>query len=558
MLPSLLLIKLLTLLSVSPYATPFSIRSVGTCVLCQPHASSTLKAGSTLYDKIYAEHLIPSSSDKEFTPLIYIDRHLIHEVTSPQAFEGLRLSNRKVRRPDCTLATVDHNVPTSDRKQLLSVEDFISETQSKTQVLELEKNVDAFSLKYFGLGDSRQGIVHIIGPEQGFTLPGSTVVCGDSHTATHGAFGALAFGIGTSEVEHVLATQTLEQTKSKNMLIEITGTISPSVKSKDIVLHICGVIGTAGGTGCAIEFGGEGVRALSMEVCSQHEWMGVLFFCVCVFSVHFISFLPLCSPSPLLSTTTTNITQARMSISNMAIEAGARAGLIAPDETTFEYLKGRPMSPSPGREWDEALEHWRTLKSDPDAKWDKVVTIKAEDIEPSITWGTSPQDVVNINGKVPTTESSSDPARQAAITRSLDYIGLSPGGMPIKGVPIDKVFIGSCTNGRIEDLRDVAAIALGRKVKEGVDAMIVPGQSFRYNSRSNEADQRGGSTRRINEADQRGGSTRRINEADQRGGSTRRINEADPPRKIALGRSPSEDRPRKIALGRSPSEDRPR
>eukprot|EP00567_Pseudictyota_dubia_P001651 CAMPEP_0197467312 /NCGR_PEP_ID=MMETSP1175-20131217/65501_1 /TAXON_ID=1003142 /ORGANISM="Triceratium dubium, Strain CCMP147" /LENGTH=975 /DNA_ID=CAMNT_0043003379 /DNA_START=107 /DNA_END=3033 /DNA_ORIENTATION=- len=416
----------------------------------------------TLYDKIWDDHVV---DDDGLSALLYIDRHLVHEVTSPQAFEGLRLSSRTVRRPDCTLTTVDHNVPTTDRSALVDVAAFIEETASRTQVLQLEKNVADFGLKYFGMADERQGIVHIIGPEQGFTLPGCTTVCGDSHTATHGAFGAvhiigpeqgftlpgcttvcgdshtathgafgaLAFGIGTSEVEHVLATQTLPQTKAKNMLIRIDGDLSEGVTSKDIILHICGVIGTAGGTGATIEFAGSAIESLSME--------------------------------------------ARMSISNMAIEAGARAGVIAPDDVTFDYLKGRPMCPT-GEEWDRAVEYWRSLASDEGAEYDETVVIEAEDIAPTVTWGTSPQDAISIDGTVPKIDAPDhDAARQAAVARSLEYIGLE-GGQPIKGTPIQKVFIGSCTNGRIEDMRNVAAIAKGRKVAEGVDAMVVPGSGL--------------------------------------------------------------------------------
>lgn len=342
------------------------------------------------------------------------------------------MANRGVRRPDCTLLTVDHNVPTEDRQELKDIESFISEINSRTQVLQLEKNVEDFGLKYFGMEDERQGIVHIIGPEQGFTLPGTTCVCGDSHTATHGAFGALAFGIGTSEVEHVLATSTLPQVKGKNFLIEIEGELDEAVTSKDIILHICGVIGTAGGTGCVIEFAGSAIRSLSME--------------------------------------------ARMSISNMAIEAGARAGLIAPDETTFEYLKGRPMSPSE-KDWDKAVDYWKSLCSDEDAVYDKVVNIKAEDIAPTVTWGTSPQDVIPITGNVPDPEQAPDDARKAAMERSLNYIGLE-GNQQIEGVKIDKAFIGSCTNGRIEDIREAAAIATGRKVAEGIHAYVVPGSGL--------------------------------------------------------------------------------
>eukprot|EP00573_Skeletonema_grethae_P005023 CAMPEP_0201693046 /NCGR_PEP_ID=MMETSP0578-20130828/5756_1 /ASSEMBLY_ACC=CAM_ASM_000663 /TAXON_ID=267565 /ORGANISM="Skeletonema grethea, Strain CCMP 1804" /LENGTH=806 /DNA_ID=CAMNT_0048178507 /DNA_START=220 /DNA_END=2640 /DNA_ORIENTATION=+ len=387
-------------------------------------------APSTLYDKIWSHHIV---DDDGLSALLYIDRHLVHEVTSPQAFEGLRLASRSVRRPDCTLSTVDHNVPTTDRSALIDVAQFIEEAASRTQVVQMQTNVEDFGLKYFGMEDERQGIVHIIGPEQGFTLPGCTTVCGDSHTATHGAFGALAFGIGTSEVEHVLATQTLPQTKAINMLIRIDGPLGEGVTSKDIILHVCNVIGTAGGTGATIEFAGEAIESLSME--------------------------------------------ARMSISNMAIEAGARAGIIAPDEVTFEYLKGRPMCPS-GEEWDKAVEYWKTLKTDEGAVFDKTVVIEAKDIAPTVTWGTSPQDAMAVSGVIPKIdEEGHDVARQAAVARSLDYIGLE-GGTKIEGTPIEKVFIGSCTNGRIEDIREVAAIAIGRKVADGVHAMVVPGSGL--------------------------------------------------------------------------------
>mmetsp|Transcript_27417 Transcript_27417/g.26276 ORF Transcript_27417/g.26276 Transcript_27417/m.26276 type:complete len:811 (-) Transcript_27417:112-2544(-) len=384
----------------------------------------------TLYDKIWDDHIV---EDDGMSSLLYIDRHLVHEVTSPQAFEGLRIANRGVRRPDCTLCTVDHNVPTSDRAGLIDVDSFIEETASRTQVMQMETNVKDFGLKYFGMADERQGIVHIIGPEQGFTLPGTTTVCGDSHTATHGAFGAMAFGIGTSEVEHVLATQTLPQTKTKNMLIRIDGQLEDGVYSKDIILHVCGLIGTAGGTGYTMEFAGEAIQQLSME--------------------------------------------ARMSISNMAIEAGARAGLVAPDEITFDYVKGRPMSPS-GEEWDKAVKYWKSLGSDEGAIYDKTVIIEAKDIAPTVTWGTSPQDTIPITGTVPKFDDpENDPARQAAVKRALNYIGLE-GGEHIEGVPIQKIFIGSCTNGRIEDIRNVAAIAMGRHVADGVHAMVVPGSGL--------------------------------------------------------------------------------
>mmetsp|Transcript_47500 Transcript_47500/g.92771 ORF Transcript_47500/g.92771 Transcript_47500/m.92771 type:complete len:814 (+) Transcript_47500:147-2588(+) len=392
---------------------------------------STSHGPRTLYDKIFDDHTVESGEDGN--ALMYIDRHLVHEVTSPQAFEGLRIAKRCVRRPDCTLATVDHNVPTEDRSVLKDVSSFIDEINSRTQVLQVEVNVRDFGVKYFGMADERQGIVHIIGPEQGFTLPGTTCVCGDSHTATHGAFGALAFGIGTSEVEHVLATQTLAQTKGKNMLIRIDGELDPAVRSKDIILHICGLIGTAGGTGCTIEFAGDAIEKLSME--------------------------------------------ARMSISNMAIEAGARAGLINSDEITFEYLKGRPMSPAPGEEWDKAVAYWKSLKSDEGAHYDKTVIIDALDISPTITWGTSPQDTAPITGSVPVFGDDTDPARKKTAQRSLDYIGLEE-GQKLLGVPVSNVFIGSCTNGRIEDMREVAAIAMGRKVAAGVAALVVPGSGL--------------------------------------------------------------------------------
>lgn len=402
--------------------------------------SSSGQGPRTLLDKVWDDHVVTMRDEK--TAVLYIDRHLVHEVTSPQAFEGLSIANRPVRRPDCTLCTVDHNVPTSSRSDFhggsVTVEDFLSDAASRTQVLALEKNVEEFGLTYFGMKDARQGIVHVVGPEQGFTLPGTTCVCGDSHTATHGAFGALAFGIGTSEVEHVLATQTILQQKPKNMLVRVDGTLSPGVTSKDLVLYVIGKIGAAGGTGSAIEFAGDAVAALSME--------------------------------------------ARMSISNMAIEAGARAGLIPPDETTFEYLKGRPMSPV-GKMWDDACEYWRSLKSDEGAKYDTVVEIDAADIPPMVTWGTSPQDVVAIDGTTPAIPEAADDdtgavrAKASAMQRAYEYMGLES-GTKMTDVPIDYVFIGSCTNGRIEDLRAVAEVAKGRAVAEGVRAMIVPGSGL--------------------------------------------------------------------------------
>ncbi|TGZ82603.1 hypothetical protein EX30DRAFT_370665 [Ascodesmis nigricans] len=383
---------------------------------------------STLYDKIYADHLIDGHT-------IYIDRHLVHEVTSPQAFEGLRNTGRSVRRPDCTLATVDHNIPTHSRASYKNAETFIEEADSRLQCVTLEDNVKAFNLTYFGMADKRQGIVHVIGPEQGFTLPGTTVVCGDSHTSTHGAFGALAFGIGTTEVEHVLATQTLINKKSKNMKVQVDGPLLPGVTSKDIILHIIGKIGTAGGTGSVIEFCGETICSLSME--------------------------------------------ARMSMCNMAIEGGARAGLIAPDDITIEYLKGKPLAPKyESPEWHRAVRYWRSLKSDPEAKWDSEVYIDARDIAPTVTWGTSPQDTVPITGVVPDPASESDPVKKAAMERALSYMGLEA-GTPMQDVVVDKVFIGSCTNSRIEDLRAAARVVKGRKVASNImRAMVVPGSGL--------------------------------------------------------------------------------
>ena len=378
----------------------------------------------TLYDKIWDDHLVHTQDDG--TSLLYVDRHLVHEVTSPQAFEGLRNSNRKVRQPNLTLAVADHNVPTSDRSK------GISDEESKLQVETLEKNCDEFGIKLFGMNDKRQGIVHIIGPEQGFTQPGSIIVCGDSHTATHGAFGSLAFGIGTSEVEHVLATQTLVQKKSKNFRIKVDGKLSIGVTSKDVILQIIGKIGTAGGTGYVIEYAGSLISSLSVEQ--------------------------------------------RMTICNMTIEGGARAGLIEPDEKIFNYLNGRPMSPKK-ENWDKALDYWSKLKSDGDANFDKEVTLNGKDIMPMVTWGTSPQDVISIDGRIPNPENEADEDRKNSIERSLKYMGLKP-GTAIKDVKIDKVFIGSCTNGRIEDLRDAAKIVKNKKVAQHVYAMVVPGSGL--------------------------------------------------------------------------------
>ena len=378
----------------------------------------------TLYDKIWDAHLVHEAEDG--TCLLYIDRHLVHEVTSPQAFEGLRMAGRTVRAPDKTIAVPDHNVPTTPDRV-----NGIENEESRIQVDALDRNARDFGIHYYPVNDIRQGIVHIVGPEQGWTLPGMTVVCGDSHTATHGAFGALAHGIGTSEVEHVLATQTLIQTKSKNMKVAITGKLAPGVTTKDITLSVIGKTGTAGGTGYVIEYCGEAIRDLSME--------------------------------------------GRMTVCNMAIEGGARAGLIAPDEKTFEYVMGRPHAPK-GAQWEAALAWWKTLRSDDDAHWDKVVTIRGEDIAPVVTWGTSPEDVLPITAKVPD-PSDFQGGKVGAAKRSLEYMGLTP-GTPLSEVEIDTVFIGSCTNGRIEDLRAAAAILKGKKIKDGLRAMVVPGSGL--------------------------------------------------------------------------------
>jgi len=378
----------------------------------------------TIYDKIWNEHLIHKQEDG--TSLLFVDRHLIHEVTSPQAFEGLRNSKRKVRQPKLTLAVADHNVPTTDRSE------GISDKESKIQVDTLSTNCKEFGVQLFGMEDIRQGIVHIIGPEQGFTQPGTIIVCGDSHTATHGAFGALAFGIGTSEVEHVLATQTLVQKKSKNFRINVNGKLSTGVTSKDVILQIIAKIGTAGGTGYVIEYAGDLISSLSVEQ--------------------------------------------RMTICNMTIEGGARAGLIQPDQKIFDYLKDKPMSPKKDK-WDKALEYWSTLKTDIDAKFDKEVTLDGKEIKPMVTWGTSPQDAVTIDGKVPNPSNESDPDKKNSIERSLKYMGLKPNTY-IKDIKIDKVFIGSCTNGRIEDLRDAAKILKDKKISSHVEAIVVPGSGL--------------------------------------------------------------------------------
>ena len=379
----------------------------------------------TLFDKIWDNHVVQRDGDG--TCLLYIDRHLVHEVTSAQAFDGLRLAGRKVRRTDATLAVADHNVPTtSDRSK------GIVEEESRLQVQTLDDNARQFGITYLSMSDIRQGIVHIVGPEQGFTQPGMTIVCGDSHTATHGAFGALAFGIGTSEVEHVLATQTLIQKPAKNMRITVDGKLAPGVGAKDIILAIIGKIGTAGGTGHVIEFAGEAIRGLSME--------------------------------------------GRMTVCNMAIEGGARAGLIAPDETTFAYMKGRPMGPN-AAQWDKAVAYWKTLPSDSGAAYDREVTLNAADIVPLVTWGTSPEDVLPITGCVPDPKSASDENRRNSMIRALDYMGLQP-GTRLEDIKIQTAFIGSCTNGRIEDLRQAAAVAKGKKVAAGVRALVVPGSGL--------------------------------------------------------------------------------
>ena len=380
----------------------------------------------TLFDKIWESHLVDGQEDG--TCLLYVDRQLVHEVTSPQAFEGLRITGRKVRRPDATLAVADHNVPTTpDRAQ------GIKDETSRIQVQTLEDNCAEFGVTYFKMDDKRQGIVHVVGPEQGFTQPGMTIVCGDSHTSTHGAFGALAFGIGTSEVEHVLATQTLIQKKAKSMRVNVTGDLSPGVTAKDITLAIIGKLGTAGGTGYVIEYAGDAIRKLSME--------------------------------------------GRMTVCNMSIEAGARAGLIAPDNTTFAYLKGRPLAPKDA-DWDKAVAYWSHFVSDKDARFDTELTIDTKDIAPQVTWGTSPEDVLPITASVPAPESFSTESKQVAAKRSLEYMGLTAGTL-LSDVSIDKVFIGSCTNGRIEDLREVAKLVKGKHVAGSIKlAMVVPGSGL--------------------------------------------------------------------------------
>jgi len=381
-------------------------------------------APRTLYDKIWDDHLVDAQPDG--TCLIYIDRHLVHEVTSPQAFEGLRLAGRKVHAPAKTLAVVDHNVPTTDRSK------GIDDPESRLQVDTLARNAKEFGIEYYNERDVRQGIVHVIGPEQGFTLPGTTIVCGDSHTSTHGAFGALAHGIGTSEVEHVLATQTLIQRKAKNMLVRVDGALPAGVTAKDIILAIIGEIGTAGGTGYVIEYAGDAIRALSME--------------------------------------------GRMTVCNMSIEGGARAGLIAPDETTFAYLAGRPKSPK-GKAWEMAVENWRGLRSDAGAHFDHTVVLDAAKLPPIVTWGTSPEQVTTVLGRVPVPSEIADEGKRMAAARALEYLGLK-GGEKITDIAVNRVFIGSCTNGRIEDLRATAKVVEGKRVHGSVNAMVVPGSGL--------------------------------------------------------------------------------
>ncbi|TLP47049.1 3-isopropylmalate dehydratase large subunit [Cohaesibacter sp. CAU 1516] len=383
-----------------------------------------MSAPKTLYDKIWDAHVADQQEDG--TCLLYIDRHLVHEVTSPQAFEGLRMADRKVRAPQRTLAVVDHNVPTTDRTK------GIDDPESRLQVETLANNAAEFDIEYYDELDNRQGVVHIVGPEQGFTLPGMTIVCGDSHTSTHGAFGSLAHGIGTSEVEHVLATQTLVQKKAKNMKVEVNGKLGEGVTAKDIVLAIIGKIGTAGGTGHVIEFCGDAIRDLSME--------------------------------------------GRMTVCNMAIEGGARAGLIAPDEKTFAYINGRPKAPK-GADWDKAVAWWKTLYTDEGAHFDTVVTLDAASLPPIVSWGTSPENVVTIDGATPDPDKIEDEGRRAAVQRALNYMGLEP-NTKMTDIAIDRIFIGSCTNGRIEDLRAAADVLKGRKIKDGIHAMVVPGSGL--------------------------------------------------------------------------------
>ncbi len=385
-------------------------------------------AGQTLYDKIWNQHVV-SEDAATGEALLFIDLHLIHEVTTPQAFAGLKSAGRGVRRPDLTLAVADHNTPTENQAQGLSG---VHDEAARNQLTALTRNVEEHGIEFFPMGHINNGIVHVVGPEQGRTQPGMTIVCGDSHTSTHGAFGALAHGIGTSEVEHVLATQTLRARKMKNMAIEVRGQLADGVTAKDLALHLIAKIGTAGGTGCVMEYRGEAIRALSME--------------------------------------------GRMTLCNLSIEGGARAGLIAPDQVTFEYMKGRPATPKGGA-WEIAERHWRTLFSDDDAAWDEVIEINAADIEPTVTWGTSPEQAIPLSASIPNPASMSDPVKKAAAQRALTYMGLDAGAK-LAGTPVQRVFIGSCTNSRIEDLRAVADIAKSGKVADGVRAMIVPGSGL--------------------------------------------------------------------------------
>ncbi len=385
----------------------------------------------TLYEKIWSAHVVETRDDG--TALIFIDRHLVHEVTSPQAFDGLRAAGRRVRRPDLTLAVPDHNLPTTARLNVAGRPIPIADPESAAQLAALEANAPDFGIRYIGATEAEQGIVHVVGPEQGFSLPGTTIVCGDSHTACHGGLGALAFGIGTSEVEHVLATQTLQLKQSKSMEVRVEGELGPGVTAKDVVLHITGVLGAAGGTGYVIEYTGSVIRSLSVE--------------------------------------------GRLTVSNMAIEHGARAGLIAPDDVTFDYIKGRPMAPK-GSDWDSAVAYWRSLSTDEGASYDQVVVIHADDIAPSVTWGTSPEDVLPITGVVPDPMSFADPSKQEAAKKSLTYMGLTP-GTPMTEVEVQNIFIGSCTNSRIEDLRSAAAVLKGRRKAENVKwAIVVPGSGL--------------------------------------------------------------------------------
>ncbi|MEE2878981.1 MAG: 3-isopropylmalate dehydratase large subunit [Pseudomonadota bacterium] len=385
-------------------------------------------AGKTLYDKIWDTHVVQTDAETGDS-LLYIDLHLIHEVTTPQAFAGLKSNARRVRRPELTLAVADHNTPTENQAAGLAG---VADEAARNQLTALTRNVAEHGIEYFPMGDIRNGIVHVVGPEQGRSQPGMTIVCGDSHTSTHGAFGALAHGIGTSEVEHVLATQTLRARKSKNMAIEVSGELRDGVTAKDLALHLIALIGTAGGTGHVMEYRGPAIEALSME--------------------------------------------GRMTLCNLSIEGGARAGLVAPDAKTFDYIKGRPAAPK-GAAWEMAERHWQTLKSDPDARWDRVIEIRGEDVEPTVTWGTSPEQAIPLSGNVPDPSRIADPVKKAAAERAIDYMGLEA-GQPIKGTPVQRVFIGSCTNSRIEDLRAAAKVAQNQKVADGVRAMVVPGSGL--------------------------------------------------------------------------------